>query len=126
LSRATAKGLQMGVASVKGLYTSATCTLAEETVSHTHSHEREDFAFNQRPIGADFQLVLFRGMADDSDILLNSREVAFLLDISPDLVNDFARRNILPAFKKGRQWRFREKDIRSAKRQLAQRIKAAA
>ena len=43
-------------------------------------------------------------MADRDDILLNSREVAFLLDMSPDTVNEFARRNILPAFKKGRQW----------------------
>ena len=40
-------------------------------------------------------------MADKDDILLNSREVAFLLDFSPDTVNEFARRNILPAFKKG-------------------------
>jgi len=30
-------------------------------------------------------------MADKDDILLNSREVAFLLDLSPDTVNEFAR-----------------------------------
>jgi len=52
-------------------------------------------------------------MADKDDILLNSREVAFLLDMSPDTVNEFARRNILPAFKKGRQWRFRRRDVTS-------------
>jgi len=57
-------------------------------------------------------------MADKDDILLNSREVAFLLDLSPDTVNEFARRNIIPAFKKGRQWRFRKRDITSVKRQL--------
>jgi excisionase family DNA binding protein len=57
-------------------------------------------------------------MADKDDILLNSREVAFLLDLSPDTVNEFARRNILPAFKKGRQWRFRKRDITSFKRHL--------
>ncbi|HUY27535.1 MAG TPA: helix-turn-helix domain-containing protein [Candidatus Binataceae bacterium] len=57
-------------------------------------------------------------MADKDDILLNSREVAFLLDLSPDTVNEFARRNIIPAFKKGRQWRFRRRDIASVKRQL--------
>src|SRR5579859_434798 len=57
-------------------------------------------------------------MADKDDILLNSREVAFLLDLSPDTVNEFARRNILPAFKKGRQWRFRKRDIASFKRHL--------
>ena len=48
-------------------------------------------------------------MADKDDVLLNSREVAFLLDLSPDTVNEFARRNIIPAFKKGRQWRFRKR-----------------
>ena len=57
-------------------------------------------------------------MADKDDILLNSREVAFLLDLSPDTVNEFARRNLLPAFKKGRQWRFRKRDIVSFKRHL--------
>ncbi len=57
-------------------------------------------------------------MADKYDILLNSREVAFLLDLSPDTVNEFARRNILPAFKKGRQWRFRKRDIASFKRHM--------
>jgi excisionase family DNA binding protein len=55
-------------------------------------------------------------MADKDDILLNSREVALLLDLSPDTVNELARRNILPAFKKGRQWRFRKRDIASFKR----------
>jgi excisionase family DNA binding protein len=57
-------------------------------------------------------------MADKEDSLLNSREVAFLLDVSPDTVNEFARRNVLPAFKKGRQWRFRKRDIMLFKRQL--------
>lgn len=57
-------------------------------------------------------------MADKDDVLLNSREVAVLLDLSPDTVNEFARRNVLPAFKKGRQWRFRKRDITSYKRQL--------
>lgn len=55
-------------------------------------------------------------MADKYDILLNSREVALLLDLSPDTVNEFARRSILPAFKQGRQWRFRKRDIVSFKR----------
>jgi hypothetical protein len=57
-------------------------------------------------------------MADKDDILLNSREVAFLLDLSPDTVNEFARGNILPAFKKGRQWRFLKRDITSFQRQV--------
>jgi len=60
---------------------------------------------------------LWTSMADKDDILLNSREVAFLLDLSPDTVNEFARRNLLPAFKKGRQWRFRRRDIMSFQQQ---------
>ena len=48
----------------------------------------------------------------------NSKEVARLLDLSPDTVNELARKSVLPAFKKGRQWRFRKRDITSFKRQL--------
>jgi excisionase family DNA binding protein len=55
---------------------------------------------------------------DKDDILLNSRQVAALLDLSPDTVNEFARKSALPAFKMGRQWRFRHRDIASFKRQL--------
>jgi hypothetical protein len=40
-------------------------------------------------------------MTDGDDILLNSREVAFLLNISPDKADGFARRNILSAFNQG-------------------------
>lgn len=50
-------------------------------------------------------------MLDKEEDLLNSREVAKILDLSPDTVNEFARKNILPAFKKGKQWRFRKRDI---------------
>ena len=57
-------------------------------------------------------------MPDKDDLLLNSREVAFLLDLSPDSVNELARRSIIPAFKKGRQWRFRKRDVTLFKRQL--------
>jgi excisionase family DNA binding protein len=55
---------------------------------------------------------------DRDDVLLNSSEVAVILDLSPDTVNEFARKSILPGFKKGRQWRFRKRDIASYKRQL--------
>jgi excisionase family DNA binding protein len=57
-------------------------------------------------------------MFDAEDTLLNSKEVAEILDCSPDTVNELARKSILPAFKKGRQWRFRKRDITSFKRQL--------
>ena len=50
-------------------------------------------------------------MLEREDDLLNSKQVALILDISPDTVNEFARKNILPAFKKGKQWRFRKRDI---------------
>ncbi|GBD26471.1 hypothetical protein HRbin30_01803 [bacterium HR30] len=45
------------------------------------------------------------------DAILTSKEVARILDMSPDTVNEFARKSILPAFKKGRQWRFRKRDV---------------
>jgi excisionase family DNA binding protein len=57
-------------------------------------------------------------MLNGDDILLNSKEVAQILDCSPDTVNELARKSALPAFKKGRQWRFRKRDIASFKRQL--------
>jgi excisionase family DNA binding protein len=57
-------------------------------------------------------------MLEREDVLLNSKEVAQILDLSPDAVNEFARKSVLPAFKKGRQWRFRKKDITSFKRQI--------
>jgi excisionase family DNA binding protein len=55
---------------------------------------------------------------DTDDMLLNSKEVARILDCSPDTVNELARKSVLPAFKRGRQWRFRRRDIASFKRQL--------
>jgi len=51
-------------------------------------------------------------------MLLNSKEVAEMLDLSPDTVNELARKSVLPAFKRGRQWRFRRRDIMSFKREL--------
>lgn len=54
----------------------------------------------------------------DTDEMLNSRQVAEILDCSPDTVNELARKSVLPAYKKGRQWRFRRRDITSFKRQL--------
>jgi len=50
-------------------------------------------------------------MLEREEELLNSKQVAAILDMSPDTVNEFARKNILPSFKKGKQWRFRRRDI---------------
>lgn len=50
-------------------------------------------------------------MVERKENLLNSREVARILDLSPDTVNEFARKNILPAFKRGKRWRFSRRDI---------------
>jgi excisionase family DNA binding protein len=55
---------------------------------------------------------------EPDDSILNSKDVARLLDVSPDTVNEFARKSILPGFKKGRQWRFRRRDISIFKRRL--------
>ncbi len=64
-------------------------------------------------------------MQDREEELLNSREVARILDLSPDTVNEFARKNILPAFKKGKQWRFRKRDIFSFNKKQVRGIQAA-
>lgn len=52
------------------------------------------------------------------DAILTSKEVARILDMSPDTVNEFARKSILPAFKKGRQWRFRKRDVAAFQQDL--------
>lgn len=57
--------------------------------------------------------------------LLNSKDVARILDLSPDTVNEFARKNILPGFKKGKQWRFRKRDISSFNKKQTREIRAA-
>ncbi len=64
-------------------------------------------------------------MLEREEDLLNSRDVARMLDLSPDTVNEFARKNILPGFKKGKQWRFRKRDISSFNKKPANEIRAA-
>jgi len=72
----------------------------------------------QRPnFGATRSEIAVHTMERD-DAVLNSKDVARILDLSPDTVNEYARKSILPAFKKGRQWRFRKRDITVFKRQL--------
>jgi len=61
-------------------------------------------------------------MLEREEDLLNSREVARILDLSPDTVNEFARKNILPGFKKGKQWRFRKRDISSFNKRQTREI----
>ncbi|MGA6994598.1 MAG: helix-turn-helix domain-containing protein [Candidatus Deferrimicrobiaceae bacterium] len=43
--------------------------------------------------------------------ILKTRDMAILLDMSPDAVNDLARKGVLKGYKSGNQWRFRRKDI---------------
>jgi excisionase family DNA binding protein len=43
--------------------------------------------------------------------ILRTRDLALLLDLSPDAVNDLARKGIIKGYKSGNQWRFRRKDI---------------
>lgn len=64
-------------------------------------------------------------MLEREEELLNSREVARILDLSPDTVNEFARKNILPGFKKGKQWRFRKRDISSFNKKQTREIRDA-
>lgn len=62
---------------------------------------------------------------DRDEDLLNSRDVARILDLSPDTVNEFARKNILPGFKKGKQWRFRKRDISVFNKKQPREIRVA-
>ncbi|MBI3077740.1 MAG: helix-turn-helix domain-containing protein [Deltaproteobacteria bacterium] len=43
--------------------------------------------------------------------ILKTRDVARLLDLSPDNVNVMARKGLIPAYKEGNQWRFRRQDL---------------
>lgn len=43
--------------------------------------------------------------------LLGTRDVALILDMSPDTVAEFARKSILRGWKKGRQWRFKRREV---------------
>jgi excisionase family DNA binding protein len=48
---------------------------------------------------------------EDRQSILKTRDLAILLDLSPDVVNDMARRGDLKGFKSGNQWRFRRRDV---------------
>ena len=48
--------------------------------------------------------------------LLNSNDVAWILDMSPSDVVDLARRGELKASKAGRFWQFRPRDVQAYKR----------
>ena len=48
---------------------------------------------------------------DNLPNILKTRDLAVLLDMSPDAVNDLARKGIVKGYKSGNQWRFRRKDI---------------
>ena len=64
-------------------------------------------------------------MWEREEDLLNSRDVARILDLSPDTVNEFARKNILPGFKKGKQWRFRKRDVSLFNKKQTREIRVA-
>ena len=49
--------------------------------------------------------------SDSTPAIMKTRDIAILLDLSPDTVNDMARRGVLKGYKSGNQWRFRRKDI---------------
>lgn len=54
--------------------------------------------------------------------ILRTRDLAILLDMSPDAVNDLARRGIVKGYKSGNQWRFRRKDIEKYLEREAKRL----
>ena len=50
-------------------------------------------------------------MFEGKQSILKTRDLAIILDLSPDVVNDMARRGHLKGFKSGNQWRFRRRDV---------------
>ncbi len=52
--------------------------------------------------------------------LLRSKDVAHILDCSPDDVIELARRGKLVAIKQGRFWRFRQNDVMNYKSETAE------
>ena len=54
----------------------------------------------------------------DDEYLLRSRDVAHILDCSPDEVIELAQRRKLKAIKKGRLWKYRAKDVLAYKKSL--------
>lgn len=63
-------------------------------------------------------------MAEKDEVLLTSQQAAEILNLSPDSVNDLARRQVLPGIKRGRQWRFRQHDVVACKRQMQEQVTA--
>ena len=53
--------------------------------------------------------------------LLRARDVAYILDCSPDDVYVLIRKGVLPAIKKGRFYRFRLDEVMAYKRDLGAR-----
>ena len=63
-------------------------------------------------------------MAEKDDVLLTSRQAAEMLGVSPDTVNELARKQVLPGMKKGRQWRFRRQDVDVMKKHMQEQVAA--
>ena len=74
------------------------------------------------PLNLQFQE--YTVMGEKEDTLLNSRQAAEMLDLSPDTVNELARKQTLPGVKRGRQWRFRRQDVAIFKRQRQEQVAA--
>ncbi|MFC1889405.1 helix-turn-helix domain-containing protein [Thermodesulfobacteriota bacterium] len=53
-----------------------------------------------------------------SKSLMSTREVAMVLDMSPDTVAEFGRKGILRGQKVGRQWKFKRRDVTYLGRRL--------
>ena len=55
-------------------------------------------------------------MKENNKDCLKSKDVAWILDCSPDDVIELARRGKLKAFKEGRFWKYREPAVMAYKR----------
>ena len=57
----------------------------------------------------------------NNEYILRSRDVAHILDCSPDEVIELAQSRKLKAIKKGRLWRYRAKDVLAYRKSLEKR-----
>lgn len=69
------------------------------------------FYFSVESTPGDFDYLKECPHLDSMSNVLKTRDLAILLDMSPDAVNDLARKGLLKGYKSGNQWRFRRKDV---------------
>ena len=63
-------------------------------------------------------------MAKKEERILRSKDVAYILDCSPDDVIELAKSGDIKAVKEGRFWKFRQSDVMEYKKRMEQKKKS--